>query len=70
MNRDLDGVYFRIERDGKWCNICFSDLTPDERNHVLDGKSNDYLKKLCCILGDTIKHIGDTFNITGGMDDE
>lgn len=25
--RDMDGVYFRVERDGKWCNICFSDRT-------------------------------------------
>lgn len=27
MQRNLDGVYFRVERDGKWQNICFSDLT-------------------------------------------
>lgn len=23
INRELDGCYFRIQRDGKWQNICF-----------------------------------------------
>ena len=31
MNRDIDGVYFRIERDGEFQNLCFSDLTTEER---------------------------------------
>ena len=27
---DLDGIYFRVERDGKWQSLCVSDLTPEE----------------------------------------
>ena len=42
MNRNLDGVYFRVERDGKWQNICFSDLTTSEREEVLAGKDEQY----------------------------
>ena len=30
MDRNLDGVYFRVQRDGKWGNTCFSDLTQEE----------------------------------------
>lgn len=33
--RDLDGMYFRIERDGKWMSVCFTDLTPDEMCKVV-----------------------------------
>ena len=25
--RNLDGFYLRVERDGKWVNRCFTDLT-------------------------------------------
>ena len=30
MDRNLDGIYFRVQRDGKWENACFSDLTQEE----------------------------------------
>ena len=26
MNRNLDGYYFRVKRDGKWDNVCWSDM--------------------------------------------
>ena len=63
MNRNLDGVYFRIERDGHYESICFSDLTKVEREDVLSGKSIEWVKSLCYILADTIKEIGDKFDI-------
>ena len=44
MNRELDGVYFRIERDGKWQPICFSDLTEEEREKVWEGGSTGWFK--------------------------
>jgi len=34
MQRNLDGIYLRVERDGKWQNICYSDMTPSERDEV------------------------------------
>lgn len=30
MDRKLDGVYFRIKRNDKWENVCFSDLTEED----------------------------------------
>ena len=31
---NLDGIYFRVERDGKWQSLCVSDLTPEELKSV------------------------------------
>jgi hypothetical protein len=67
--RELDGVYFRIERNGKWHNVCFSDLTEEEMVHVLDGKNEQWLKNLCRILGKRIREIGDMFDITAVTED-
>lgn len=52
MNRELDGCYFRIVRDGVGQSVCFTDLTKEERtagrqgyavpekSMLLSGKSN------------------------------
>lgn len=63
MNRDLDGVYFLVKRDGSWQKICFSDLTDEEMDKVLEGHSVEWLKKMCKILGRTIRGIGDKLDI-------
>lgn len=33
--RELCGAYYRAERDGKWQNVCFSDMTPEEMDSTL-----------------------------------
>lgn len=63
MKRNLDGVYFRIKREDRYESICFSDLTPDERESVMEGRDEKWLRSLCCILADVIKNIGDQFDI-------
>lgn len=65
MNRNLDGVYFRINRDGEWDDICFSDLTEEEMNEVLKNKDNDFLKRLCIILGQTLYDLGEDLDVIG-----
>lgn len=70
MNRDLDGIYFRVKRDGKWDNVCFSDLTDEEMDAVLEGRDVEWLKSVCKILGRTIKRIGDEFDICCGDEEE
>ena len=70
MNRNLDGLYFRVNRDGKWCNVCFSDLTFEEREQIVAGKSAEWLRSVCYHLADVLKDTGENFNITGGLDDE
>jgi hypothetical protein len=58
--RDLDGIYFRIKRDGEWQSICFSDLTKEEMEEILKDKDIDFLKRLAIQLGETIYETGDT----------
>ncbi len=63
MNRELDGVYFRMKRDGKWQNICFTDLTKEERDKVCENRSAEWFKSLAYRLADQIQKIGETFDI-------
>lgn len=63
MNRNLDTVYFRVKRDGKWGNVCFSDMTPDERNAVIGDRPLEWWRMLAYILGDTIREIGDELDL-------
>ena len=67
MNRDLDGVYFRVSRNGKFVNVCFSDLEDHEMNAMLQNRSNEWLQNLCKILGCQIKAMGDKLDILGEM---
>ena len=55
MNRELDGCYFRIVRDGVGQSVCFTDLTKGERDILLADKDTQFLKNLCCYLGDSIE---------------
>lgn len=59
MRRNLDGVYFRIGTE----NICFSDLTEEQQDEVMKGRNEEWLKSMCKILANTIKDIGDTFDL-------
>lgn len=68
--RDLDGAYFRIKRDGKWGKACFTDLTDEEMDAVLNGQTEMWLKSLCKHLGQTLRYIGDKFDIRCGDEEE
>ena len=41
IERGLDGMYFRVERDGEWKDICLTDLIPEEREVVLNSFDKD-----------------------------
>ena len=64
MDRKLDGVYFRIKRNDKWENVCFSDLTEEDMLDVMSGKDETWLKSLFVILGKRIKTIGDELDLS------
>ncbi len=65
MDRNLDGCYFRVQRNGKYENICFSDMTEEERESLLVNRSAEWWKSLCYHLAERLKLIGDTFGIVG-----
>lgn len=58
MDRYLDGIYFRVKRDGKYENICFSDLTEEEMRNFLNEKDKGYKDSLIAYLR---KYINKTF---------
>ena len=51
---NLDGIYFRVERDGKWQSLCISDLTLEELKSVTKDWDCNQLtivaKELSCTL--------------------
>lgn len=61
--RNLDGYYFRVERDGKWGNVCFSDMNEEEQDEVLAGRSNAWLKSLCKGMARVMHNMGDELDI-------
>ncbi len=61
--RNLDGIYFRIKRNDHWCDICFTDLTADEKESVMKDRSIEWMEKLACNLADVIREIGDLFDV-------
>ena len=65
--RGLDGVFFRVERDGKWDSICFTDLTEEEQRKQMENRSKDWLEELAVILAQAVRDMGDAFNIVGKM---
>jgi len=66
LERNLDGIYYRLDREGKAHNKCFTDLTMEEQNNILEGYEKDQLIRMCQLLAGTIRQIGDQLDITGG----
>lgn len=71
--RNLDGVYFRVERDGKWQNVCYSDMTADERDeiarkraeHATPEQQTQWWRSMADILADALYDMGEQFGIVG-----
>ena len=61
--RKLDGVYFRVQRNGKWVNVCFTDLTEEEQETKIGKWDNDQLQRLALILATRLRAVGDQFNL-------
>lgn len=71
MKRNLDGVYFRVKRNNKFEVLCWSDMTREERQHILDQKCQQpdalvWLGSLCQTLGDVIAELGNEFDLVAG----
>lgn len=61
--RNLDGAYFRVERDGHWHSVAFTDLTTEDQDDVLQKFSPEQLRSMCHILSETLRFIGDKLNL-------
>ena len=71
--RNLDGVYFRVERDGRWQNVCYSDMTADERDEIARKRAEhdtpeqqaQWWRSMADILADALYDMGEQFGIAG-----
>ena len=63
IQRDLDGIFIRTECDGKWCNRCFTDLTSYEQQDFLDSLDMKGLRRMCLIMAETLRKVGDQLDI-------
>lgn len=68
--RDLDGVYFRVERDGRWESLCLTDLTEAERERVTEGRSPEWLRDLALVMARTLREMGDQLGVVREAGDE
>ena len=70
MNRELDGIYFRVKRDGKYENICFTDMTDEEINEKFRDRPADWWCGIAMHLKHCINEIGEKFGIRRFDDSE
>lgn len=63
VERNLDGVFFRLERDGEWVNVCFSDMTPEERRRAMEGRGADWLRTLAEAMAYALRRVGDELDV-------
>jgi hypothetical protein len=61
--RNLSGMYFRVERNGKWENVCFEDLEHDEMYAIMNSKDKEYVMALAEELAKTLNSIGEELDI-------
>lgn len=63
--RNLSGVYFRSlnEQTKKYDNVVFEDLSEEEQDIVMNGRSEEWLKILAKQLSKTLNKIGNQFDI-------
>lgn len=60
MNRDP--YYFRVQRNNKWINICFSDMTLKEINECTKNKPVEWWKELAIGLKKVINDMENELN--------
>jgi len=70
--RNLDGIYFRVERDGKMQNVCYSDMEQRERDEIARKKMENstpaeqaqWWRSMADILADQLYDMGEQLGVT------
>lgn len=70
MDRYLDGMYFRVKRNDKWCNVCVSDMTDTEMESTIGKYNKEQLFKVAQHLAHVLKDVGDQFDLVAGSSGE
>ena len=75
--RSLCGIFMRVNRDGKWENVCWSDLTETEREDIARKRAShttveeqvEWWKSMTNIMAERLHEIGDEFDIIASFSD-
>ena len=71
IQRNLDGIYFRVQRDGRWMNVCYSDMTADERDeiaakraeHATPEEQAAWWRSMADLLADQLYDMGEQLGV-------
>lgn len=61
---ELCGIYFRVKRDYRYENICFTDMTEEEQKEILDILSFEATQNLCLRLAQVVRNLGGMFDVS------
>lgn len=68
--RELCGIYFRVERKGKFEDVCFTDMTELEQKRAIYDFSPEALRNMCMVLAGVVRNLGDMFDISAEKGEE
>lgn len=63
VHRDLDGVYYRVKRNGQFEDLCFTDLTVAEQNEFLATLDTEGLKRMVHLMADSLRTLSDHLDL-------
>lgn len=71
IQRNLDGVYFRVKRDDEYESICYSDMTAEERDEIAALKAENatpeqqiaWWRSMANILADQLYYMGEQLGV-------
>ena len=71
IQRNLDGIYFRVKRGDMWLNVCYSDMTQDERDHIASMRAEHdtseeqahWWRAMANILADRLYEMGEQLGV-------
>lgn len=68
--KNLDGSYFRVLRNGKFVERCFTDMTTEEQDDFLETLDKDCLKAMVKTFGNALRGLCDMCHIEGTEENE
>lgn len=68
--RELCGIYFRVERNGNFEDVCFTDMTELEQKRAIYDFSPESLRNMCMVLAGVVRNLGDMFDISAEKGEE
>lgn len=71
IQRNLDGIYFRVKRNGKYESICYSDMTAEERDEIAALRAENttleeqaaWWRSMANILADQLYNMGEQLGV-------